>query len=152
MIKQLDIKENSTASAIESLQKASYLMEAKLINFYEIPPLKDTVFTIKQSDEIFYGFYIEESFCGLISYKVQEDLIDIHRIAVHPSHFRKGIAKQLIKHVEKINPNIKKIIVSTGAKNEPAVKLYHGLGFKKIREVEIEKGLCIVKFEKSINL
>lgn len=151
MIKQLDINENSTASAIESLQKASYLIEAELINFYEIPPLKDTVLTIKQCDEVFYGFYIEESLCGLISYKVQEDLIDIHRVAVHPSSFRKGIAKQLIKHVEKINPNLKKIIVSTGAKNEPAVRLYLGLGFKKLREIEMEKGLYIVEFEKSIN-
>jgi predicted acetyltransferase len=42
---------------------------------------------------------------------------------VHPKEFRKGIAKELLQFVEKGNIGYGKMIVSTGSKNIPAIKL-----------------------------
>lgn len=148
MIKQLNVEDNLIAEDVIDLQKASYIVEAQLMNFYEIPPLKDTIDSIKKSDETFYGFYIENNLCGLISYKLEEKILDIYRVAVHPKYFRKGIARKLIQHIEDINPKVEKVIVSTGAKNEPAIRLYLSLGFQTIKTVEALKAVYIQCFEK----
>lgn len=148
MIKQLNIRDDKTAGQIVDLQKKAYVMEAELIGFYDIPPLKDMVDDIKNCDEIFYGYYEEDVLAGLISYKLEEDILDIYRVAVRPEYFRRGIARQLIEFIQTNNKGIRKTIVSTGLKNQPAVSLYLKLGFEKIREVEVAPGVYIVCFEK----
>ncbi len=148
MIKRLDTKDNKTAEQIVDLQKRSYIVEAELIGFYDIPPLKDTIDTIIKCDEIFYGYYVEDMLAGLISYKLEEELLDIYRVAVRPEYFRKGIARQMIEFIEDMNRGIKRIIVSTGLKNQPAVSLYLKLGFKKLHEAEVAEGVFAVSFEK----
>jgi GNAT superfamily N-acetyltransferase len=40
--------------------------------------------------------------------------MDIHRLMVHPKHFRKGIAKLLLEFIESNEEDIETIIVSTG--------------------------------------
>ncbi|HYF84756.1 MAG TPA: GNAT family N-acetyltransferase [Clostridia bacterium] len=148
MIKRLDTKDSKIAEQIVDLQKRSYIMEAELIDFYDIPPLKDTIDTIIQCDEVFYGYYEDEVLAGLISYKLEEGLLDIYRVAVHPEYFRKGIARQMIEFIEDMNKGIERIIVSTGLKNQPAVSLYLKLGFRKLDEAEVEEDIYIVTFEK----
>lgn len=148
MIKRLDIKDTYTTEQIVDLQKQAYILEAELIDFYDIPPLKDTIDTLKQCDEIFYGYYADDVLAGLISYKLEEEVLDIYRVAVRPEYFRRGIARQMIEFVGSINNGIKRIIVSTGLKNQPAVSLYLRLGFKKVREVEVTEDVYIACFEK----
>ncbi|MGE5629965.1 MAG: GNAT family N-acetyltransferase [Caulobacteraceae bacterium] len=149
MIKRLNTKDDGAVKEIVDLQQISYLIEAELIGFYDIPPLKDTIDTIKQCDEIFYGYYEGDTLAGLISYKLEEDFLDIYRVAVHPGHFRRGIAGQLIAYIEGMNKGVKRIIVSTGLKNEPAVSLYQKLGFKKVSETEVAEGVFVASFEKT---
>lgn len=148
MIKRLDTKDSKTAEQIVDLQKRSYIMEAELIGFYDIPPLKDTTDAIIQCDEVFYGYYEDDMLAALISYKLEEGLLDIYRVAVHPEYFRKGIARQMIEFIENMNKGIERIIVSTGLKNQPAVSLYLKLGFRKLDEVEVAEGIYIVTLEK----
>lgn len=148
MIKRLNILDDKTAEQIVELQKKSYVIEAQLIGFYGIPPLKDTVEDVKRCDEIFYGYYADDVPAGLVSYKVEEGVLDICRVAVHPEYFRRGIARQMVEFILDDNKGIRKIIVSTGLKNQPAVSLYLKLGFEKVREVEVAKGVYIACFEK----
>jgi ribosomal protein S18 acetylase RimI-like enzyme len=137
MIKHLDIKDANTAKQIVDLQKKSYIIEAELIGFYEIPPLKDTIDTVMKCEEVFYGYYEDNVLAGLISYKLEEDLMDIYRVAVCPEYFRKGIARKMIEFIEANNKGAGRITVSTGLKNQPAVSLYLKLGFKKVCETEV---------------
>lgn len=152
MIKKLNTKDIKTAEHIIDLQKKSYNVEAKLIDFYDIPPLKDTVNNIITCEETFYGYYQDNLLMGLISYKLEGDWLDIYRVAVHPEHFRKGIAGQMIDFIEDIDSGIRKITVSTGLKNLPAINLYLNCGFKKTHEIEVMKGVNIVSFEKILKI
>ena len=151
MFKRIIMEEEHIIEEVLSLQGEAYKVEAELIDFDDLPPLKDNIRSLKDSGEIFYGYYEGNELSGLISYKIQGDVLDIHRIAVKPKYFRQGIAKKLIHHMEKINPSIQKIIVATGLKNEPAVRLYKKIGFQEVGKVEVEKGLVIVKFQKFLN-
>lgn len=148
MIIKLDLNNKTTVQQILDLQKASYLVEAELIQFYDIPTLKDTMESIQECDEVFCGLYRDEALAGFLSYKVIDQVMDIHRVAVHPQHFRQGIAQKLLDHVEGLEKSVHKIIVATGKDNAPAVKLYQKNGFTKIDDIEIGEGVFLSQFEK----
>lgn len=148
MIEKLDLRDMETEKRIIELQKASYVIEAELIGFYDIPPLKDTIDSLRVCDETFYGYSINGLLAGIISYKIIKNVLDIHRLAIHPDFFRMGIAGKLIDYIEKLECGISKAIVSTGNENLPAVNFYLKNGYKKKNDIEISKGINIMKFEK----
>lgn len=149
MIRKLDLSNEKTANDVYKLQTASYSIEAELIGFSDIPPLKDTAESLKHCNEIFYGYYIDDTLAGIISYKFIENIIDICRVAVHPSFFRMGIAGKLIDFAEDLETSAAGATVSTGKDNLPAVNLYLKKGFKRIRDIKVPEGIYITDFEKS---
>lgn len=151
MIKKLNLNNTEIVKTILELQKASYRIEAKLIGFYDIPPLKDTIESLKECGEIFYGYYIEDTLAGIISYKLIDDVLDIHRVAVKPRFFHMGIAGKLINFVEELEDYKNKVVVSTGKENIPAVSLYLKNGYKKTKDIEISKGIYLTQFEKTFD-
>lgn len=149
MIQLLDNKNRITAEQIIKLQKASYIVEAELIGFMQIPPLLELPEDILNSEETYYGYFEEENLGGIISCTIDKGVLDICKVAVHPDFFKRGIATQLIKLVEQTE-GIRSIIVSTGLKNEPAVKLYTSLGFVETYVCEVAQGIHIIHFEKKL--
>lgn len=150
MITKIDITNPGIAKEVLNIQLASYKVEAEIIGFYELPPLKDTVETLQQCMEIFFGFYINEELCGVISVKKEKGVIDIHRLMVHPNHFRKGIAKKLLHFIESDHEGFETMIVSTGTKNTPAVTFYLKNGFSIMEETRITEHLSITSFKKEL--
>ena len=148
MIYKIDLGDLNERTEIVKLLKVSYLIEAKLINYYDIPGLSEDEEKILDSNETFYGYKLDGILAGIISYNVIGKVLDIHRLAVHPKHFKRGIATTLLKETENINSNVTKLIVSTGRENLPACEFYVKLGFKKTGEKEVAKGLIITNFEK----
>lgn len=150
LIKKIDITNSKLAKEVLNIQISSYKVEAEIIDFYEIPPLKDTVDTLQQCGETFFGYYLNEELCGVISIKAEKGVIDIHRLMVHPKHFRKGIAKMLLDFIESNKGGIETIIVSTGSKNTPAVTFYLENGFLKTGETRLTENLSLTSFKKEI--
>lgn len=148
MIKKLNIADKYIAEKVLILQRESYRIEADYIGSDEIPPLKESLPELMKNGEEFYGYVDKDELVGVISYKLNLEKIDIYRVMVHPLHFRKGIAENLVRFIEKIHCSVEEAIVSTGAKNLPAVKLYQKLGFEKVDEVELGDGIMIAHFRK----
>ncbi|MFF3099807.1 GNAT family N-acetyltransferase [Viridibacillus arvi] len=148
LIKIIDISNSRIAEDVLNIQIPSYKVEAEIIGFYEIPPLKDTVYTLQHCGETFFGYYENEELCGVISIKVDDD-VDIHRLIVHPNHFRKGIAQLLLNFIE-TKFQIETIKVATGSKNIPAVSFYKKNGFRNIKEVIVNEQLSLTFFEKKL--
>ncbi|RXJ04205.1 N-acetyltransferase [Anaerobacillus alkaliphilus] len=149
MIKKIDISNKNNAEAVLNIQIPSYRVEAEIIGSDDIPPLKDTVHSLQDCGETFFGYYEDHELCGAISIKVENDEVDIHRLIVHPKHFRKGFAQSLLDFV--INNFARKIIkVATGSKNTPAVNFYRKNGFDSIKEVKINEQLSLTFFEKKL--
>ena len=148
MINKLNLKDDITSKSVLELQMASYKIEAEIIGFQELPPLKDTIKSLKESEEIFYGYYINDVLTGIISFKIIENVLDIHRVEVHPDFFRMGIAEKLINYVEKLESKIEKITVCTGSTNLPAVNLYLKNGYRKTENIEISQNVYLTEFVK----
>lgn len=150
MIVKIDITIPSLAKEVLDLQYESYQIEADIIGYGELPPLKDNVNSLKKCGEVFFGFYENNQLCGAASFKCEENIVDIHRMMVHPSHFRKGISKALLNHLEEECKGLDAMVVSTGTKNRPAIHLYKNAGFKEVAEKEITEGLRITTFKKRL--
>ncbi|MGE7624906.1 GNAT family N-acetyltransferase [Viridibacillus sp. NPDC096237] len=148
MIKKIDITNLKNAFEVLNIQIPSYKVEAEIIDYYDIPPLKDTVEKLQQCGEAFFGYYISGELSGVISIKIENDVMDIHRLIVHPKYFRKGIAKMLLDFIESNIEGIKTIIVSTGSKNFPAVNFYEKNGFSRIEEIKVNERLSLTNFKK----
>ncbi|AZU61727.1 GNAT family N-acetyltransferase [Neobacillus mesonae] len=148
MIKKLDLQNKSILMDLFDVQKASYLVEAKLINFFEIPPLVESIEDLKNSMEVFYGYFEEEELAGAISCTEEGEELTIGRLVVDPKHFRKGIAQKLLCAIEENHPEIRVYKVSTGKENGPAKNLYLKNGFKTVNQVEASPGLFLSIFEK----
>ncbi|MCQ1531601.1 GNAT family N-acetyltransferase [Lutispora saccharofermentans] len=149
-MRRLDLQDKETAEKVLELQAASYKIEAQIIDFYDIPPLKDTIDSLRKSGEIFYGYFEDEALAGIISYKVIGNTLDIHRVAVHPSFFRMGIAQKMVNFIEGAEAGINKVVVCTGKENKPAVNLYLKNGYKKTEDIEIGRNIYLTAFEKII--
>ncbi len=133
-----------------NIQISSYKVEAEIIDYFDIPPLKDTVQSLQQCGETFFGYYLNKEICGVISLKAVGEIIDVHRLMVHPCHFRKGIAQKLLNFIEVQMKDFKVIAVSTGTKNTPAVTFYLKNGFIKTGEIRITEHLSLTSFKKKI--
>ncbi|MEI3597704.1 MULTISPECIES: GNAT family N-acetyltransferase [unclassified Oceanobacillus] len=148
MIKKIDITNPEVSKEVLNIQIPSYNVEAKIIDFYDIPPLKDTVQSLQQCGETFFGYYLNKELCGVISIKTDGRIIDIHRLMVHPKHFRKGIAEKLLNFIEVELEKFEAIVVSTGTQNAPAVAFYLKNGFLKTEEIQITEFLSLTTFKK----
>lgn len=152
MIKKIDITNPEVSKEVLNIQIPSYNVEAKIIDFYDIPPLKDTVQSLQQCGETFFGYYLNKELCGVISIKTDGRIIDIHRLMVHPKHFRKGITEKLLNFIEVELEKFEAIVVSTGTQNAPAVAFYLKNGFLKTEEIQITEFLSLTTFKKQKQL
>ena len=150
MIKKIDITNPDIAKDVLSIQLPAYKIEAKLIGFDEIPNLKDTVDSLQQCGEIFYGYYMNGNLCGVISFVIASLVLDIHRLFVDPRYFRNGIAKQLLDHILSVETGFDTVIVKTGNKNIPALRFYKKYGFEQEEDFVINEQLSMAQFSMKV--
>lgn len=149
-IERIDISQSAAAAEVLSVQLPAYKVEAALIGFTELPPLKETIEELQQSVETFYGFYTNGELNGVISLKIDDNVLDIYRLVVHPKHFRKGIAQKLLAFVQIHENKFEEVIVATASSNRPAILFYLKNGFTEVAEVKTIEGLVIKKFSKFV--
>lgn len=142
MIQLLNQKDPHTARSIVNVQRPAYEREAEIIQFQGIPQLNETVFDVMDSRETFIGSFEGEELAGIASFIHTAEKLTICRLAVHPVHFRKGIAMALLRYILMVK-EAESFEVTTGAGNEPAKALYRKLGFSEIEQYEPEKGVVL---------
>ena len=85
---------------------------------------------------------------GIISYRIESGTVDIHRLAVDPCFHRCGVGRALLRHLLVIE-SATRTVVSTGAGNEPAARLYLAEGFRLTGEIEVAPRVRLWNFERS---
>jgi ribosomal protein S18 acetylase RimI-like enzyme len=134
----LDLSDDAVLHELWTVQRLAYAVEAEIIGFDGIPPLHESLEELRASEEIFLGLYDEAGLAGAVSYRLEGSTVDICRLVVHPRAHRRGIATQLLDAL----PDEAQT-VSTGSKNEPALRLYRKRGFVEIGKREVAPGLSI---------
>jgi GNAT superfamily N-acetyltransferase len=154
MMKLIPLDTNEHILEFLSLQLTSYRVEAELIGFQDIPPLKDGIESIREAKETFIGYYVEADnivqLAGAISYERDGSVVTICRMMVHPNHFRKGIASKMLEYVilNQQKEGASRIMVSTGTLNTPALALYRSFGFMERSVRTVAPGVQLTTLER----
>jgi ribosomal protein S18 acetylase RimI-like enzyme len=146
----LDLSDESTAFELLELQRRAYRIEAGLIGSDAIPQLRETLAELQASRETFLGVRIDGALAGAISWRFDGETIDLHRLVVDPSHFRKGVGSTLLRGALAAEPTARYAVVQTGASNEPARALYRREGFVATGQLEPLPGLRVARFTKCL--
>ena len=150
MIVRLDVSLQPEAQRVLELQRASYAVEAKLIGFDAIPPLHEPLEELQSCGEVFHGFLDGQRLLGFVSHKFGHSVLDIHRVAVHPEAFGRGVARALLGFVLRLEPSATRAIVQTASRNLPACRLYATLGFEVLEQRQVPPGLELMLFAKAL--
>lgn len=135
---RLELDDDTVLRELWTVQRLAYAVEAEIIGFDGIPPLHESLEELRGCGETFLGLYDEEGLAGAVSYELDGSTVDICRLVVHPRAHRRGIASQLLDALPS-GPQT----VSTGAKNEPALRLYRKRGFVEIGSREVAPGVLL---------
>ncbi|SFC76948.1 Ribosomal protein S18 acetylase RimI [Bacillus sp. 491mf] len=148
MIRKLSPSSIEEATKILEVQIPAYKIEAQYLENNSIPRLYDTITDIQNCNEVFYGYFIDDTLAGFISFLNEDDVVDIHRLVVSPTYFHRGIATALLQHLFQLHEETTNYIVQTGKKNAPAISLYKKYNFIETKEIPLPDGLVLVQLTK----
>jgi len=100
---------------------------------------KSCIQTANEHFSSFFIFMYDNIFAAYLNVNIIFDTAEIDYICVDKNFLRRSISIQLITLFETLCKQenflkIDKILLEVGALNEPAINLYHKLGYKKISE------------------
>ena len=147
--RRLDLSDEAIARPLLELQRESYAVEAALIGDDRIPQLTETLDALRAAGLDWLGAFDDTGLTGAVAWTVLPDeTVDIHRLIVAPRAFRRGVATALLDGLDALLPG-RRILVSTGAANVPAITLYERRGFRLVREREVVPGLAVAELTRS---
>ena len=144
----VDHRDAAIAGRLLEIQRRAYAVEAELIGFDGIPPLVESLDQLQSADLTVLAVVDGDDMVAMLGYSESGGVIDIDRLAVHPSHFRRGLGRMLLDHLRARHAG-SPIVVSTGADNLPAVALYERAGYTRLADHVIEGSLRIANFRLS---
>jgi ribosomal protein S18 acetylase RimI-like enzyme len=147
-VRPLDLGDRATLEAIVRVQRASYRVEAELIGFDDLPPLRETPEDLAAVQESFLGAFEGERLLGAVAFRRHPTWLDIYRLVVDPDAFRRGVATRLLDALDALHADAGWTTVATGEANRPAVALYEQRGFRPVGRSSVAPGIWIVRFER----
>ena len=136
--------------AILSLQYLAYQSEARLVNNFNIPPLRQTLEEVRR--ELFNGVILKAvDDAGIIvgSVRGYEDAgtLYIGKLITHPDWQGQGIGSQLLHAIESMYPQARYELF-TGSKSVQNIRFYQKRGYTAFKEKVISPALTLVYMEK----
>lgn len=147
-VRALDLADPDTLAGLVRVQRASYRVEAELIGFDDLPPLRETPEELAAVPESFLGAFEGEQLLGAVAFVRHRTWVDVHRLVVDPAAFRRRVATRLLDALDELHPDAAWTTVATGEANGPAVALYEGRGFERVGRTAVAPGTWIVRFER----
>jgi ribosomal protein S18 acetylase RimI-like enzyme len=148
---RLDLGDRAIAMEVLDVQRRAYRIEADLIGSDAIPPLRETLEELQACGETFLAAIDDGEIVGAVSWRLVDGTLDIHRLVVRPDHFRRGIARSLVRAALEAEPLARQAIVQTGAQNTPAKALYLREGFEHVDDVDVADGIRVSRFRKQLD-
>ena len=142
--------EKSDLKTILELQYLAYQSEAKLLNNFEIPPLKQSYDEVVR--EYIKGLFLKAidetgEIIGSVRAYIDNDTAYIGKLIVRPEKQSQGIGTKLVRKIEQECP-AGRYEIFTSDKSLRTIRLYEHLGYAKFKEQRISDNLNLVFLEK----
>ncbi|NLV36988.1 MAG: GNAT family N-acetyltransferase [Clostridiaceae bacterium] len=132
------------------LQKLAYQSEAELCDDYSIPPLTQTMESMEEdfSRMIILKAVEEGKIIGSVRAFEENGVCHIGRLMVDPTRQNKGIGRMLMKHIEACFPDCRRFSLFTGKNSLKNLSFYGRLGYRSVKEEQVNKKLTLVYLDK----
>jgi ribosomal protein S18 acetylase RimI-like enzyme len=146
LIEPVDPFDQRRGAELLALQQAAYAVEAELIGDSRIPALTQTLDELRADRLTWLAALEQDELVGAIGWTETVQLTDLDRLVVHPLWHRRGLGRALVRELL-ARCGTPLVVVSTGRDNLPARRLYQGLGFRWLQDVEAIPGLWVSRYE-----
>ena len=140
----------SDLPAILRLQKMCYQSEADLYNDPAIPPLLQTLDSLKE--EFFRSTFLKvtagNSIIASVRTSERDGTVQIGKLIVQPEFQNKGIGRTLLTAAESANPQAVRFELFTGHKSLKNLHLYEAQGYVEFKRQPVNDSLTLVFLEK----
>jgi ribosomal protein S18 acetylase RimI-like enzyme len=140
----------SDAEELLALQKLAYRSEAEIYNDFSIPPLIQTLESMKEDfkNQLFLKAFLDGRIIGSVRAYSKEETCHIGRLIVHPDYQNRGIGTRLMNGIERIFNGCKTFELFTGDRSERNLRLYQKLGYRILKTSKITDRTNILFLEK----
>jgi len=140
----LDHRLPEIAAEIHRVMRAGYLVEAALLGVTDFAPVRRSVDDIACARNLFLGAFLADRLTGVAEIETRRiGPTNIASLVVHPDHFRMGLGTALLRQVIARHGS-RDLTVSTGVRNEPALRLYARFEFETHSRWRTPGGIPIV--------
>lgn len=140
--------------SILDLQYIAFQSEARLLNNYNIPPLKQKISDITadfQRGIILKAVDEKGRIVGSVRGYPENDTVYIGKLIVAPEMQGRGIGTKLLMEIENVYPD-KRYEIFTSSESDKNIRLYEKLGYKPLKSEHISEQIKMVFLEKCDNL
>lgn len=138
------------AEVILALQKLAYQSEAKLYNDWSLPPLTQTIESLREdfANSVVLKATLGDRLVGSVRARQSGDRCEIARLIVHPELQGRGIGSQLLRSIEERFSTVSRFELFTGSKSEANIRLYQRHGYRITRTQRQSQNVWITSLEK----
>jgi GNAT superfamily N-acetyltransferase len=139
-----------SAPAILALQKLAYQSEARLYEDSNLPPLTQTLDSLRAE---FDSWRVLEALdgdmlVGSVRARETEGTCHVGRLIVTPELQGRGVGTRLMRAIEAEFPETDCFELFTGSRSEANIRLYERLGYRRSRQQVLSRSLTLVFLEK----
>lgn len=135
------------ARTLLSLQRTSYAVEADLIGDDRIPPLQEDEHGLCAWRGRWVTAWDGVDLVGAAAWSPHRDHVDIAKVMVSPTAFRRGVASELLDRVLQ-GAGGRPVLAATGRDNAPAVSLYAKHGFEVEGDEQVPPGVWVTRLRR----
>ena len=138
------------AEEILALQRLAYVVEARLYDDWQLPPMTQSLddLLVEFEEMTILKACSDGVIIGSVRGRQTGDSCYIGRIMVHPDHRRHGLATQLMVEIEGHFPDVTRFHLFTGSRSAGNLKLYLSLGYRVVGEEAYSPKIGIIFLEK----
>jgi len=138
------------AVAILELQKLAYQSEARLYDDWKLPPLEQTLDSLRAE---FAGSRVLKAsdgarIVGSVRAREAEGTCHVGRLIVAPDRQGLGLGTRLMHAIEAEFSGVARFELFTGGRSEANIRLYERLGYQRCREHVVSPAVTLVYLEK----
>jgi ribosomal protein S18 acetylase RimI-like enzyme len=138
------------AEAILALQKLAYEREARRYDDWTIPPLVETIDSVREhiAQHVVLKAVVDGRLAGSVRGVVTDGVCEVCRLSVDPALQRQGIGSALLVAVEARFPGIEAFELFTGNHSVENLRLYERHGYRHARTKVLSPAVSLVFLRK----
>ena len=142
------------AEKVLTLQRLCYRSEAELYDDWDIPPLTQTLESLRSEYETscILAAYLGSEVVGSVRGRLVNGTCHIGRLIVHPRLQRLGLGARLMREIEARFADSYRYELFTGHLSEDNLRLYRRLGYTETRRETVTPSLRLVYLSKVSDL